>query len=331
MAFRNITKRFNEIRNQQKANRGLNASNFDGIVRDGSSGSRGDAMLEEVDFDLAFSKKKNKQYEALKQELPPLWVDSMSAAEEHISQIQIKIRELAALHTARLMVNFEADEAQQEHQIESCTNDITQIFRETEAILKRFGNEAKDPSLSISEKTVRQNLCRSMAKKLQGLTATFRSSQKEYMTRVKEQKQGSGSNAFDFLNTPSSGRSGLKDGSDGSVYSDGMISQNQLTDENEDLVNSRDEEITKIAKSIEDLAQIFKELAVLVIDQGTILDRIDYNMEQVMDHTRDGMTHLTKADARQKNNFPQRCIIILMCSIALMVLILIWKHSGKRN
>lgn len=34
-------------------------------------------------------------------------------------------------------------------------------------------------------------------------------------------------------------------------------------------------------KSIEDLSTIFKELAVLVIDQGTILDRIDYNMEQV--------------------------------------------------
>ena len=137
MAFRNITKRFNEIRNQQKANRGLNASNFDGISRDGSSGTRVDAMLEEVDFDLAFSKKKNKQYEALKQELPPLWVDSMSTAEEHISHIQTKIRELAALHAARLMVNFEADEAQQEHQIERCTNDITQIFRETEAILTR--------------------------------------------------------------------------------------------------------------------------------------------------------------------------------------------------
>lgn len=34
-------------------------------------------------------------------------------------------------------------------------------------------------------------------------------------------------------------------------------------------------------KSIEDLSTIFKELAVLVIDQGTILDRIDFNMEQV--------------------------------------------------
>lgn len=38
---------------------------------------------------------------------------------------------------------------------------------------------------------------------------------------------------------------------------------------------------TAAVKSIEDLSTIFKELAVLVIDQGTILDRIDFNMEQV--------------------------------------------------
>ena len=47
------------------------------------------------------------------------------------------------------------------------------------------------------------------------------------------------------------------------------------------VAQERDEEITRIARSIEELSQIFKELAVLVIDQGTILDRIDFNMEQV--------------------------------------------------
>ena len=42
----------------------------------------------------------------------------------------------------------------------------------------------------------------------------------------------------------------------------------------------RDREVRGILQSINDLAQIMKDLSVLVIDQGTIVDRIDYNMEQ---------------------------------------------------
>ena len=53
-------------------------------------------------------------------------------------------------------------------------------------------------------------------------------------------------------------------------------------------VDQRGTEIASIAKSIEELAQIFKELAALVIDQGTILDRIDYNMETAVEHVEKG-------------------------------------------
>ena len=51
-------------------------------------------------------------------------------------------------------------------------------------------------------------------------------------------------------------------------------------------VQSRDKEILQIAKSIEELSSIFQELVVLVIDQVTILNRIDYNMEAVVEHTK---------------------------------------------
>lgn len=44
--------------------------------------------------------------------------------------------------------------------------------------------------------------------------------------------------------------------------------------------------MTTISESIEELSSMFKELVVLVIDQGTILDRIDCNMEAVVEHTR---------------------------------------------
>ena len=187
----------------------------------------------------------------------------------------VLVRELSTLHTKRLMVNFDTNEEQQEIQIERCTGEITNVFRHAEKILKDFGSEAKRINLSAPERTVRQNSLRSMAKKLQGLSVSFRTGQKEYMARVKDQKAGSGSHAFDFLSNNKASSSEIDMGFN--------QSQMQILDDTEDLVNTRDVEINRIAKSIEELAQIFKELAVLVIDQGTILDRIDYNMEQVLE------------------------------------------------
>ena len=47
------------------------------------------------------------------------------------------------------------------------------------------------------------------------------------------------------------------------------------------LAEERDREVRAILQSINDLGQVMKDLSVLVIDQGTILDRIDANMDAV--------------------------------------------------
>lgn len=50
---------------------------------------------------------------------------------------------------------------------------------------------------------------------------------------------------------------------------------------NDAAILQREKEINDIAKGIIELADIFKELQNLVIDQGTMLDRIDYNIERM--------------------------------------------------
>jgi hypothetical protein len=88
------------------------------------------------------------------------------------------VRELSNLHTKRLMVNFETDESVQEREIDILTQHITEIFRHAESLLKKFGNQGDESNISQQELTVRANMQRSIAKKLQGLSTSFRTSQK---------------------------------------------------------------------------------------------------------------------------------------------------------
>lgn len=59
-----------------------------------------------------------------------------------------------------------------------------------------------------------------------------------------------------------------------------QTSQKQLRS-NDTAILQREREINDIAKGIIELADIFKELQSMVIDQGTMLDRIDYNVENM--------------------------------------------------
>ena len=89
------------------------------------------------------------------------------------------MKALSALHTKRLMVDFESDETEQEKRIEQETVQITNLFRHAESILKKFSvTGSSSDKISQAEHSVRNNLQRNLAKKLQSLSVTFRSNQK---------------------------------------------------------------------------------------------------------------------------------------------------------
>merc|ERR1719336_669013 len=114
-------------------------------------------------------------------------------------------------------------------------------------------------------------------------------------------RQGSG-NLWDGPDTKKGGGDGPDTG-----FTDSQLAELDAMEIN---AEQRSAEICQIASSISDLHTIFKELAVLVIDQGTILDRIDYNIEHSVHSLVEGNKQLQTAETSQKSNRAMKCIMV---------------------
>lgn len=70
--------------------------------------------------------------------------------------------------------------------------------------------------------------------------------------------------------------------------------QQELITDNDKQISQREREIDQIAKSINALAVIFKDMQAMVVEQGTLLDRIDYNVEQTATNIENAVEELQK-------------------------------------
>lgn len=60
----------------------------------------------------------------------------------------------------------------------------------------------------------------------------------------------------------------------------------------------------------------------MVIDQGTLLDRVDYNVEQMAVHTQGAVEELKNAAYYQRRSGKRSCIFLLvLCILAVIVVI----------
>lgn len=71
-----------------------------------------------------------------------------------------------------------------------------------------------------------------------------------------------------------------------------QTSQKLIGGANDAAIAQREREINDIAKGIIELSDIFRELQTMIIDQGTMLDRIDYNVERMTTDVKQADTEL---------------------------------------
>ncbi len=97
------------------------------------------------------------------------------------------------------------------------------------------------------------------------------------------------------------------------------------------MIAQREHEIEEIAQGIIELANIFQELQSMVIDQGTLLDRVDYNVERMAVAVRAADKELTTATTYQRRSTKRWIILLLLLLVVGLGIILLLKPAKKRR
>ncbi|KAF3321583.1 syntaxin-22-like protein [Carex littledalei] len=92
---------------------------------------------------------------------------------------------------------------------------------------------------------------------------------------------------------------------------------------NEAIIEERDQGIQEIQNQIGEVNEIFKDLAVLVHEQGAVIDDIDSNIENAAAATVQAKTALGKASKTQKSNSSLMCLLLVIFGVVLLIVIIV--------
>ncbi|CAB3229291.1 unnamed protein product [Arctia plantaginis] len=278
---------------------------------------------------------------------PPPWTDTLEEAHYVITRLKTKISELQTRHEKQIRRPALDDTTEQQH-IQRLTTEIGRHFTHAHTHLTvikaqiRHGNQ--------TEQKLATNVVLALVTILQDLSVTFRTAQSTYLKSLTSREErsnayfelpnfeelslddndllpGLSNNQTDLLFSLPSTSGTQKFDQDGDDYqARPAFNQKQLLliqEENTRDVAEREEEVNKIVRSIVDLNDIFKDLGQMVHEQGTILDRIDYNIEQTQVQVHEGYKQLQKAERYQRTNRKMHCILMLAITIIVLVILLI--------
>ena len=91
------------------------------------------------------------------------------------------------------------------------------------------------------------------------------------------------------------------------------------------ILKERDNEVDKIIKGVNSLNEMFKDMNILVNEQGTILDRIDYNIDLGYDNVVKAKKKINNANESRKGSCFRNVILFLLVFIFVESILVLFK------
>ncbi|RFU80884.1 syntaxin 16 [Trichoderma arundinaceum] len=278
--------------------------------------------------------------------LPPRWTDISDEITDLLAEIATKSQRLDKLHQTHVLPGFDDDEAKktEEVQIERLTQEITKGFHQCHQRIQKVEQMVRESqqsgTITRAEETMAKNIQISLATRVQEASANFRKKQSAYL-KMPELRGMGGLGAISPIDRPTSPMPGssymdpsLQESDADRSFSQSTLQvamQQKTLHSNDAVIAQREREIEDIAQGIIELSDLFRDLQTMIIDQGTMLDRIDYNVERMNTEVKAADKELKIASGYQKRNIKRKVILLLLILVAGLFILLLVKPKKNRD
>ena len=249
-----------------------------------------------------------------------MFFTSASLIQSLLAKLLNSIKELSAERCRLYTITTSEEESESLQKLQDCTQAVNEALTDVRESLKDLQDLANDEK-NTSEGRIRLNVYNTLVKRFRDSILKFQREQSE----IADAKR---SRAVRLLQISAPGKLSHEEAESlvviGVTHDMAMMDRMCSTDLEVNLssVRERVRDLHAVENSIADLNQMFQEMANLIIEQGEVLDSIEYAVVNVKNYTNLSAKSLVKAKQKQRGNMKLILCIVIACILLVAVIII---------
>ncbi|CAD6188616.1 unnamed protein product [Caenorhabditis auriculariae] len=261
----------------------------------------------------------------------PYWIHTVDEVDFEFERVRARMEELSARQRKRLSRPNMGDDLfdNEQKEMQQSIEQITQMLAHCQRMIRMLSTQTVRGE-KVSERKIRNNAAQTLNLTLSQLTNSFRSEQVKHLRDVEHRSR----NVTNYLVTHDTDcdETNWNDLLEASTSAEYTMDELQLFMSNDKEVREREKKVLTVNASIGELNTIFKEVSNMIIDQGTMIDRIDFNVEQSSVRVSRAVDDVNKAERHQRQDRKMHCICLLtLKKLQVAQLNYDYLHSNSTN
>ena len=246
---------------------------------------------------------------------PPRYMDMYEQCNNLLQDLEIEFNKLKEEQQKRIVPSFDETNTKLINQnIQMISDRMTHKLKKCKYLAKELKTLLANSSL---DDNIKINMYQNLLNRLAEVSREMQINEEKYIQKYQE-LNGYEESFFNINNTNNTN------------YLDSIETfQSHVFNSNNkkkiDITKERNKEIDKMVNTVNELKNIFQDVSNMVISQGTILDRIDYNTYQGRHNIRRGNRELEESHESLKSGCLRRLNQMLIIAIFIMSLLIIFK------